>query len=231
MRGTRFPSKAIGFLIGRYWVTIFLWFLVIVLMTGRQAIGKTRVANLDSFRALERAEECSVFRSLHRRMSLEMSEIKQRLEYQMNASAQSRANLESCARERGLGAISEDSESLAAEICNEAFRSWMSVGYRVRIAREDLVSVREGMKTLQLQMNWGCPAMPAPVPVSAPEPATPPDSVPRREGGAVELLPAPAIDWKETRLNNPRSKPLSVAAVRTHARWVSRQLSRGPAVD
>ena len=150
-----------------YWFTILVLSLVVMLATGREASGQTRVAGHRHLAAAMLAEECSVFRVLAKRTASEIAETKQRLSYHLQMSEQRRAELEQCAKSRGLAAINDEQEAVAAEICPDAYQAWLSPGYRVLLEREDLQESSRGFQSLQLHMNWNCRPLPEVQPVSA----------------------------------------------------------------
>lgn len=152
---------------GRYWLAIFLWSVVIVLATGKEARGQTRVAGHRHLAAAMLAEDCSVFRVLAKRTASQIEETKQRLSYHLQRSQERRAELEQCARSRGLTNINDEQEAVAAEICPDAYQAWLSPGYSVQLEQEDLQDAKRGFQSLQVHMNWNCRPLPEPQSVSA----------------------------------------------------------------
>ncbi len=176
-----------GVVVRQYWVTFFLWFLVLVLITGREARGEKGVADSSHFAAQELAKDCSVYRTLLRKAREEIKEIKERLRTQVQVSQEHREAVLKCAREKGVPSLDSIRESIGAELCGDQYGDWLQTGMRVRVAREDLVDAAQGYQTLQLQTDYQC--QPLPIPASLPEETEPKLTVPLRDGGSVSLPP------------------------------------------
>lgn len=145
------------------WESIFLAGVVAALGVGvNEAIAKSEyLPRLQHFRQLERAKDCSVYRSVY---ASTMSERKQQEETQKgieNILKTRREDLLQCAKELGVPpGEGDDFEEMLAESCPEKYESWLKVGYRFQINDEDLGDNRNGTELLQSQLMRDCPELP-----------------------------------------------------------------------
>jgi len=155
----------LGTFTGRYWITIFLWTLVLILVAGREAKGEVGsrgrgVPGVRHVNAQLAAEDCSVVRSVHRRTKQSLSAAKVSLNEQVTIAHQKRAALEACGTSQGLK-DTDDQEKILAEVCPDEYASWLATGYRIRVEQEDGDEAREGIQLLELYMDWNCPNLPS----------------------------------------------------------------------
>lgn len=158
-------------LAGRYWVTIFLWVVVLVLVTGREARGDEwgrgrGIPGMRHLAAQMAAEDCSVVRAVEGRARREYQEARASLRNQLTIAKTKRIALEECGQRQGIKETSPD-EKLLAEVCPDEYDSWMHTGYRISVDNDDREEIEEGIHSLDLFLDWNCPKLPAVQAVSA----------------------------------------------------------------
>jgi len=155
----------LGALAGRYWVTIFLWVVVLVLVAGREARGDEwgrgrGIAGMRHVAAQEVAEDCSAVRAVESRARREFQQVRANLRHNLEAGKAKRIALEACGKSQGITEANPE-EKLLAEVCPEEYDSWLRTGYRISVDNEDREDAIEGIQALDLYLDWNCPKLPS----------------------------------------------------------------------
>ncbi len=168
--------ERLGWVTGRYWITVFLWAMVLLLVTGREARGEQGgrgrgMAGMKHFAAQELAQDCSVVRSVAKQTFGKWRAAKTNLTEQEFIAKQKRTVLESCGQSQGVTIDSDPNEVQLAQMCPDEYASWMNTSYRMRVDEEDRQEAEYGYQILELYLDWNCPKLPSVVSVEMKNPS------------------------------------------------------------
>ena len=128
----------------QYWLAMVVWAVIAFLVFQSVAVAADRdIASGKHYQIWYQARECELYRSVLKRAQLAVVEERQNLEDFMAVAKESREQLDRCAKEHGIrGAGSQDVELMTAQYCPDNYMTWLSRGYSVEMARQDLSSFR-----------------------------------------------------------------------------------------
>lgn len=121
--------------------------------------------------AFERGESCSIYQTLQGRAQRKLEEVVDERDHYQSLLKQRRTMLKTCARNAGVVSfVSDKDEARLAQACAADYAAWINLGFRMRVIREDLRTVKANLRWLGRRRTTQCggPAKPRPTVAQAP---------------------------------------------------------------
>lgn len=140
------------------------WLGIFASVFSTESLGKGRKSYIPTARqheALERGRDCSSFRALLRQSEVAMTEKVRQLNEQLRVLKGRRAELDSCARAKGIHSWEDDEDAdLLAEVCPEAYAQWLEPSASLEMFREDIDNEGRDSDRIRTEIAYRCKAIP-----------------------------------------------------------------------
>ena len=146
-------KKIVGFQL-----VVILWIMLEACWPKLSANGAANgIPGRNHYAAFDEASDCAIYRRVANRTREEVKGYKRNLGDVELLLQERRAALEQCAEENGVGRVeTEDDDRRLAEVCDMAYRAWLTPGYRLQMLKEDIRSAARSLQTMSSVLQFQC---------------------------------------------------------------------------
>jgi hypothetical protein len=110
------------------------------------------------YEAAMQGKNCAIIRLLEVRLKERVDETRKLLVFQKDALQKRRADLEDCGKTKGI--TPESDETVLAEVCPDAYDSWLEPSYRFHLLSQDLEETQTSLLHAKNHLRDGCSPLP-----------------------------------------------------------------------
>jgi hypothetical protein len=139
------------------WFSAAVWVGVALLVYQNLAMADSDLPGRRQLQILSQAKDCAIYQAVLKKSLEEKAEEEARWKAVVQASQESRRQLEECAKSHGISKVHTVQEEVAAaNVCFDAYENWAERGVTVELAKHNKKSYRNDYERMQALIRYQC---------------------------------------------------------------------------